>query len=172
MEETAGHRRARDRPESRNVPLYSLPRITYLTSLGHERTMRGDIHKSSLLCSSRFFIRRWISTSSDYVRFILVASSPCIPSALFLSTIHPVPFARLFNFRFNFLPTRLSAAERERLSVVDGRLRLVASSQTRIKRAIDVGKSPGNLPARPLSWITLAGSVLNAMIDWKVRRLC
>lgn len=150
MEDTAGHRRARDRPESRNVPLYSLPRITYLTSLGHERTMRGDIHKSSLLCSSRFFIRRWISTS-----FALRPFYPCIQFSLhpfypILSTIHPVPFAQLLNFRFNFLPTRLSA-ERERLSVVDGRPRLVASSQTRIKRAIDVGKSPGNLPARPLS---------------------
>lgn len=35
-----------------------------------------------------------------------------------------------------------------------GRRRLVASSQTQIKRAIDVGKSPGNLPACLIPRIT------------------
>lgn len=98
----------------------------------------------------------------------LYPGSPLHPLLALTPTSHPVPFARVFNFWLNFLPTRLSTAERERLSAVDGRLRLVASSQTRIKRAIDVGKSPGNLPARPLSWITLAGSVL--CTPWLIER--
>lgn len=162
MEETAGHRRARDRPGSRNVPLYSFPRITYLTSLGRERTMRGDIHKSSLLCSPRFFL----GPSMDFHPFGLCPFYPCTlvslaPSPRFepYKSPHSPRSALQLSAQLS-LPTRLSTAERERLSAVDGRLRLVASSQTRIKRAIDVGKSPGNLPARPLSWITLAGSVL------------
>lgn len=167
IEETAGHRRARDRPGSRNVPLYSFPRITYLTSLGRERTME-TFTNPPISVPPRFFFRSvdgfppvWtMPVLSLYPGPLLVLTPTSHPS--------PVPLVRLFNFRLNFLPARLSAAERERLSAVDERLRLVASSQTRIKRAIDVGKSPGNLPARPLSWITLAGSVL--CTSWLIER--
>lgn len=114
------------------------------------RPREDNARRHSQILPSLFFT--FLYTSADGFPPVWTMSvlslHPLCPS---LSTIHPVSFAQLLNFWFNFLPTRLSAAERERLSVVDGRLRLVASSQTRIKRAIDVGKSPGNLPARPLS---------------------
>lgn len=87
MEETAGPRRAGDRPGSRNVPLYSLPRITYLTSLGRERTMNGDIHKSSLLCSSRFFTS--VDGFPPYVRFIPVLLAHPLCPALYNSPRSP-----------------------------------------------------------------------------------
>lgn len=67
------HRHARETARGRNVPLHSLARITYLTSLGYERGRRAVAFIKSLPTSAPSHCR-WISP---------VAFRPSYPCTLF-----------------------------------------------------------------------------------------
>lgn len=118
------------------------PSLTYLTSLDCKTTMLGDIHKSSSPLLPMDFHHR-----------VLPVSRPLhsVPFATPVYWFIPLPSSSFSSTSGSTFSQAVCAARRERLSAAGGRRRLVASLQTRIKRAIDVGKSPGNLPARLLS---------------------
>lgn len=125
-----------------NVPLRSPARVTYLTSLkgeGYSRKVTpltpSRIVRIAVVvrCQrSRLFYSSFTVVHSFFFSFLQSLTHP-FPS---LTCLGFSPLARFyFDSRFNFPPW-------------GGRLRadLLRVRQTRIKRAIDVGKSPGNLP--------------------------